>query len=58
MAIASAAEPGEAGRHNGLVAIASAAEPGEAGRHNGLGGASVGKMTARYGVAYICARSR
>nr|WP_321159677.1 hypothetical protein [Mycobacterium tuberculosis] len=34
MAIASAAEPGAAGRH-GLdwVAIASAAEPGAAGRH-------------------------
>jgi nitronate monooxygenase len=34
VAIASAAEPGEAGRHHGdAVAIASAAEPGEAGRH-------------------------
>jgi homoserine kinase len=36
VAIASAAEPGEAGRHAGRpVAIASAAEPGEAGRHAG-----------------------
>jgi hypothetical protein len=34
VAIASAAEPDEAGRHNQPVAIASAAEPDEAGRHN------------------------
>jgi DNA helicase II / ATP-dependent DNA helicase PcrA len=35
VAIASAAEPGAAGRHHGTVAIASAAEPGAAGRHHG-----------------------
>ena len=34
VAIASAAEPGEAGRHHQDWAIASAAEPGEAGRHH------------------------
>jgi hypothetical protein len=34
VAIASAAEPGEAGRHHRAVAIARAAEPGEAGRHH------------------------
>jgi alpha-methylacyl-CoA racemase len=33
VAIASAAKPGEAGRHQAGVAIASAAKPGEAGRH-------------------------
>jgi len=33
VAIASAAQPGEAGRHQEPVAIASAAQPGEAGRH-------------------------
>ena len=33
VAIASAAEPGAAGRHQEAVAIASAAEPGAAGRH-------------------------
>ncbi|QLL09691.1 histidinol-phosphate transaminase [Mycobacterium vicinigordonae] len=36
-AIASAAEPGEAGRDHSLGAIASAAEPGEAGRDHNLG---------------------
>jgi DNA helicase-2/ATP-dependent DNA helicase PcrA len=34
VAIASAAEPGAAGRHHETVAIASAAEPGAAGRHH------------------------
>jgi len=34
VAIASAAEPGAAGRHDEPVAIASAAEPGAAGRHD------------------------
>ncbi|MBV8292768.1 MAG: ATP-dependent helicase, partial [Mycobacterium sp.] len=34
VAIASAAEPGAAGRHHQPVAIASAAEPGAAGRHH------------------------
>jgi len=34
VAIASAAEPGAAGRHHPTVAIASAAEPGAAGRHH------------------------
>ncbi|OSC31180.1 hypothetical protein B8W69_04780 [Mycobacterium vulneris] len=34
MAIASAAEPGAAGRHHRGLAIASAAEPGAAGRHH------------------------
>src|SRR5271168_1182473 len=34
VAIASAAEPGAAGRHHQAVAIASAAEPGAAGRHH------------------------
>jgi 2-isopropylmalate synthase len=34
VSIASAAQPGEAGRHpSGPVSIASAAQPGEAGRH-------------------------
>ncbi len=36
VAIASAAKPGEAGRHQSGVAIASAAKPGEAGRHQGV----------------------
>ena len=35
VAIASAAEPGAAGRHHQPVTIASAAEPGAAGRHHG-----------------------
>jgi len=34
VAIASAAQPGEAGRHHLDLAIASAAQPGEAGRHH------------------------
>jgi hypothetical protein len=33
VAIASAAQPGVAGRHLKTVAIASAAQPGAAGRH-------------------------
>jgi hypothetical protein len=33
VAIVSAAQPGEAGRHRQPVAIVSAAQPGEAGRH-------------------------
>ena len=37
MAIASPAEPGEAGRHREAGAIASPAEPGEAGRHREAG---------------------
>jgi alpha-methylacyl-CoA racemase len=37
VAIASAAKPGESGRHRAGVAIASAAKPGEAGRHRAGG---------------------
>jgi 3-oxo-4-pregnene-20-carboxyl-CoA dehydrogenase alpha subunit len=42
VAIASAAEPGAAGRHRESVAIASAAEPGAAGRHQESASNSVG----------------